>query len=457
MEENIKTVTNLQLHNKLKFARGRYNIIDCGVRTGKTYWAVNNLQQFSRDGKLNRILFLVNTNALKDQIVHDYSDQCVDASDDWYAGGFAENKIGVMCYQRLGSYIIKEELDFLNEIDVICWDECDSIFDFATSAFIQARKKDFARENVSNAEVLAIIQQYSSNPTYMPLILLGAWEKIIQQNRILCIGLSATPERAEVYYNSLIYASNEGKLEAGYRTMADVYFTNILEHIKHLRPEDGHGYWCYSPYIEPNKGIVECAKNQGFHAIEIHSPNNIDKPMTPEQLKVYNCIITTRTVPYEYDFVVVNAALKTGITIEDQRFDRLIVNSYDEVDRIQAARQTFPYQRHLKTFAPEIPACYLNQWISVEQCRELAEYLNVPELDTKNRNTNRIMTWNKLRKYLPAIGYNVEAKRKTIGGKQQTAYFITGEWHDANFKDGEFLQLVAAKSSLNAAGVGGGV
>ena len=28
---------------KLKFEKGRYNIIDCGIRTGKTYWAVNNL------------------------------------------------------------------------------------------------------------------------------------------------------------------------------------------------------------------------------------------------------------------------------------------------------------------------------------------------------------------------------------------------------------------------------
>jgi hypothetical protein len=35
---------------------------------------------------------------------------------------------------------IKEKLDWLEEIDVICWDECDSIFDFATEAFIKARK-----------------------------------------------------------------------------------------------------------------------------------------------------------------------------------------------------------------------------------------------------------------------------------------------------------------------------
>jgi len=152
----------------------------------------------------------------------------------------------------LGQYVIQGHLDFLQNIDVICWDECDSIFDFATAAFTKARKTDFARKDVSNAEILSIIQQYSSKKDYMPLILLGEWEKIVNQGRILCIGLSASPERARTFYSSLVSASNQGKLEAGYRIAADIYFTNILDHIQKLQPEPGRGYWCYSPYIEPN-------------------------------------------------------------------------------------------------------------------------------------------------------------------------------------------------------------
>lgn len=52
---------------------------------------------------------------------------------------------------------LKDELEFLDNVDVICWDECDSIFDFATDAFVKARKNDFARPDTSNAEVLAAI------------------------------------------------------------------------------------------------------------------------------------------------------------------------------------------------------------------------------------------------------------------------------------------------------------
>lgn len=448
----MTTVSDLQEQKKLVFRRGDYNILDCGVRTGKTYWAINNLAGFTRDGNLNRILFLTDTTALKDQLLTEYSDSCVEADEFWEtpSGTWdADNnkKIGVMCYQRLGAKCLKDELGFLDEIDVICWDECDSIFDFATQAFVRARKTDFARKEVSNAEVLSVIQQFSSKKEYMSLVLLGAWERLIEEGRIMCIGLSASPERAYHYYKSLVSASYQGKLEVGYRMANDIYFCNIIEHVSQLTPELNKGYWCFSPFIEPNQRLVEAACARGFHAIELHSPNNMDKPMSEEQMRVYNMVVAIGLVPPEYDFVIVNKALARGITIVDQRFNHLIIDSVNQVDRIQAARQTFNYQRHLKVFAPAIPDEYLNQWLPVEKCRELAEYMAVPELDRNNKNTNRIMTWNKLKDYLPALGYKVEQKRKRLNGKQQQAYYITGEWHDVEVVDNDFLQLVSAKNT----------
>ena len=441
---NTLTVSDLQLQNKLVFRRGDYNILDCGIRTGKTYWAVNNLQQFTRDGQLNRILFLVDTTALKDSIIEQYSDNCTNADMFWEnasSWGESPNKIGVMCYQGLGAKILKNELQLLDSIDVICWDECDSVFDFATQAFVKARKTDFARRDVSNMEVLSVIQSFSTKREYMPLIILGAWEKIIEDGRIMCIGLSASPERAYMYYKSLVSASYQGKLEVGYRIASDVYFTNIIQHVNELEPELNKGYWCFSPFIKPNQRLVEAARARGFNAIELHSPNNADEPMTTEQMRVYNMVVATGMVPPEYDFVIVNKALARGITIIDKRFNHLIIDSVNSVDRIQAARQTFKYQRHLKVLAPEIPKEFLNKWITVEQCRELAEYMNVPEL---GRHISRMMTWNKLKEYLPAIGYKVEGKKKRVNGKLTQCYYITGEWHDVEIADNNFLQLVEA-------------
>lgn len=446
----MTTVTDLAAQNKLFFRRGMYNILDCGTRTGKTYWAVNHLQDYTRDGALNRVLYLVDTNALKDSVLESYSDVCADADIFWETPsiwGETTNKIGVMCYQGLGMKLLKGQGQFLGNIDVICWDECDSIFDFATSAFRLARTRDYNRKDkeFSNAEILSVIQTYSSTKEYLPLILLGKWEEIINAGRILCIGLSATPERARKYYSSLVSASNTGKLEAGYRIAADIYFTNILTHIKKLTPEPGRGYWCYSPFIEPNQGIVNAARERGFNAIELHSLSNTDKPMDDEQKRVYDIIVTTGMVPMEYDFVVVNKALARGINIIDKRFDNVIIDSYDADDRIQAPRQTFQYQRHLKTLCSQIPDEYLNRWLTIPECRELAELMAVPNLDKVNKNNSKIMTWNSLRDCLPAIGYTVTQKKRTIKGKQQQVCYITGEWHDAEIKDNDFLALVEAK------------
>jgi len=448
----MTTVSDLQEQNKLLFRRGYYNIIDCGIRTGKTYWAMNNLVKFTRDGRASRVLFLTDSNILKGQLVSEYGDSCVEIDDIWLnqhesSWGEKINKIGVMCYQKLGSLATKEELDFLDNIDVICWDECDSIFDFAVDAFTTARKTDFARKNLSNADVLVGIQTYSTKQEYMPLVLLGAWEKIVLEGRIMCIGLSATPKRAQDFYASLISTSNTGKLDAGYRIFDDIYFYNLVEHLKKLKPLPGHGYWCYSPFIEPNQALIPMLREQGFNPIELHSLTNPDKPMNAEQRRVYFCIETTGMVPIEYDFVIVNRAVERGITIRDKRFDNVIVDSFDQATREQAARNIFPYQRHLRMFCPEIPQEYLNRWMRLEECRSLAEFLCVHELDKNNKHTARIMTWNKLKEYLPSLGYTIESRKKKVNGKQQQQYYISGTWHDVELVDSNFLQLVEAKQN----------
>jgi len=64
----------------------------------------------------------------------------------------------------------------------------------------------------------------------------------------------------------------------------------------------------------------------------------------------------------------------------------------------------------LRTFCSPIPEEYLNRWLTIEECRELAEEMAVPSLDKKNNNTSKIMTWNALKTCLPMIGYAVEQK-----------------------------------------------
>lgn len=445
----MTTVSDLQIANKLQFLYGSFNIIDCGIRTGKTYWAVHNLQKFSRDGNLNRILYLVDTLALKESILAEYGDTCQDGDLMWQNalrgvswGEMYSSKMGVCCYQSIQNRAVRGELDFLNEIDCVCWDECDSIFDWAATAFAKALKTDFKKKEIPNEEILAIIQKYSSKQEYAPLVWLGEWEHIVNTGRIMCIGLSATPERMRAYYQGLVSSANEGKLSAMLRQGKDIYFYNLRDHIKKLLPTPGQGYWCYSPWIKENQEIVQLATNLGFHPIELHSLDNKDEPMTQEQKRVRDIILTTGMVPIEYDFVVVNKAFQRGFNIRDERFRQVIVNSTELEEREQAARMCHSYTRAVKALAPQLPREMLNEWLTVEQCRTFAERLGV-----KNPDTKRVMTWNALKDILPQIGYQVEEKRKTLKGKTQKCYYITGEWMDAITSRKDFEGLVRAKSN----------
>ena len=39
----------------------------------------------------------------------------------------------------------------------------------------------------------------------------------------------------------------------------DIYFVNVIEHVNQLSPEENRGYWCFSPFIEPNQRLVAAA------------------------------------------------------------------------------------------------------------------------------------------------------------------------------------------------------
>lgn len=445
----METVTDLAAQEKLHFRRGTFNILDCGIRTGKTYWAVKNLQQFSRDGKLNRILYLVDTTALKDSILKEYGDICMDGDMLWLPGSSwnpETNKIGVMCYQSLGMKYIKNAVSFINEIDCICWDECDSIFGFAASAFARARREDFNRPDISAQQILAIIMQFSSKTEYMPLIFLDFWEKLIQENRVMCIGLSGTPARSQQYYESLFTSVYEGKLSASLRLGEAVLFHDIFKLIQTLDFDSGTAYWCYSNSLSTNIKLSEACRNvPGCHPIELHSLSNTKYPMTEEQRKVAAYYNENGMIPPEYNFVIVTAAFGRGQNLYDARFQWTIINTLNEEMRIQADRQVFPHRCYLKAFTYEVPEEYKNRWVPVSECRELAELMGATDYTNKR---GQKMSWNKLAKVLPDYGYEIRQQKKWIDGKAQQCYFITGTLTSGGEPDKDFLALAEAHAAL---------
>lgn len=447
----MTTITDLAQRGELSLTRGRYNMVNSGVRTGKTFWAVNGLQKYTRDGKLNRILYLTDTGSLKSSICSEYADKCCEADDRWMNRYLMEeeiNKIGIMCYQGLATQCLTGRPAFLKDIDVICWDECDTIFDFAKRELAEALRTDFRPKHdaegyrtVSNAEILSVIQQYSTSYKYRELVLLGEWERIINEHRIMCVGISATPEAASRYYSMITNASNTGRLQSVYRMGEDIYFRSLAELLATLQPIEGKGYWCYSPYIAENKRYVELANSMGFNAIEIHSINNEDYPMTEEQMSVADSITAFGVVPPEYDFIFVNKAYQRGFNLYDPRFNRVIIDSTSKTDQDQACRMTYEFIRMVKSSTQPIPDKYMERWLTLAECRELAEELKITDPTYKKK----AMTWNSLKKILPEMGYEVEETTQRENGKRAKMYYIKGQWKDIEPKDRELEQLISAK------------
>lgn len=217
------------------------------------------------------------------------------------------------------------------------------------------------------------------------------------------------------------------------------YFTNIFEYIETL--SINQYYFIFSPNIKENQQLAARANELGFRALELHSSNNKDYPLTEKQKKIIKELENSGTIKEDYNFIISTNCI--DYELKDKRFDFLIFNSFKKEEREKTIYVSFPFKCALKTFAPEIPETYLNKWLNMEECRELANLMNISDFTTTA--AKRIMTWNKLKDYLPNIGYTVEGKRKRIDGKLQQCYFITGTWKDAEIEDGNFLSLVEAK------------
>ena len=94
--ENKLTVSDIPI----TLRRGTYNIINCGIRTGKTFWATHSLQSHTRDGNLNRILMLVDCIATRDSIIPTFAKKRMNGGKLGQVGVKIQKKL-VLCVIRL--------------------------------------------------------------------------------------------------------------------------------------------------------------------------------------------------------------------------------------------------------------------------------------------------------------------------------------------------------------------
>ena len=154
------------------------NFITAPVGSGKTFWALHELPQ--RASKPHKMVYLIDTVNGKEQLLKNentayYSDQWRETVQNgivWFQEAETEEKIVVMTYAKFG-VLAEKYRDFGFSFEIILCDEIHNLPRF--SGFI------------------------SHDPHAVPYhkIAKTRLEEIVKDNKVIVIGLSATPKRAE--------------------------------------------------------------------------------------------------------------------------------------------------------------------------------------------------------------------------------------------------------------------
>lgn len=166
--------------------------------------------------------------------------------------------------------------------------------------------------------------------------------------------------------------------------------------------------------------------------------------MSDEQLIVRDYLLNNHTIPEEYNILLINSSMETGINIKDERFQYCYINDYDETTQTQVRGRL----RHniwesyiisnTKDPIEQIIEEYESGELDVKNTRELQiirKYCNrkltkkdkelLSEELHKYDTEGRLVKWTRLKKIIEALGFKVQDGRCKIKGKQIRYSIIT--------------------------------
>ena len=347
------------------FRIGCLNLIYAPVGCGKTYWALNCLAA-SMENKY-KILYLIDTTNGRDKLLKNPDTMFYNKS--WRdnalndRSSFGETKVVVMTYAKFG-VIASEFPQFGDTFKYIICDELHNLPRFSA----------FKSNDNSDASPVHIL----------------AWNRltdIINNTKVIVIGLSATPERLVHSERFTINSIPVDKDIRRYEIESTKYYSNIDVLLKAL-PIEGN-YLMYVVRITEMKRIWEIAKDIGFRAIAIWSKNNEEHPMTVEQLEARDYIIREEKIPEKYNLAIINASSETAINLRGKspifvmrgKIDAIIINCRDNETIVQARGR---YRNDLKTLylldnstITDVPPTFLNTKLYQEDKTYLCETIKL--------------------------------------------------------------------------------
>lgn len=188
-----------------------------------------------------------------------------------------------------------------------------------------------------------------------------------------------------------------------YETQQVFHYTNLEYLLSTLNPsEKGIRY---VPHIRSMKKLERFACEKGFKPVCIWSISNENYPMTQEQLNVRKTILSSFTIPDEYNLLILNASSETSLKIKSP-VDYVIIHSYENDTQVQVRGRVNNdlsrlYLPQTDYSAIEVPEDFLNRRLFVEDKKLLCSVLNI------HHPSGRLYGWTSIHQLLLHAGYQV--------------------------------------------------
>ena len=428
---NIITDSDLK-----KIKPGEFNIIKAPCGSGKTTFMFDDrILNFSRAKK--HVLYLIHNKVTRDFIAANHQDKAKVFTDNNYNGWFDKRREGqgiwtseededfvhVMCYQTFAALLRNEGIGWLDDIDLIVWDEFDDFRGYYEKEVKNIKKvlPEFSRE-----KLIALLQEGS--PRSIVNFIYQLKLAVLDPAKICLIAISATPEFAAAYFSEYLNYIFTGKLENINDARATIYIESVVSALQDgiLKPEPERRYWCYTKYIHEALRIEACARPLGFKTISIWAEGNPDyrAQYTEEKALVTSVIKDTCYVPQPYNFIITTGALGRGVDVYDTTIQDWICNTTDYEEIVQSNRARFaPERRYLLDgtqgwveFVQNGFAAEYYQWHTLEELRQLM--IDHP-IFSKETKLERLTSFNAVKKEYPD-----RVEKRLYGKNRVTQYRI---------------------------------
>jgi hypothetical protein len=218
-------------------------------------------------------------------------------------------------------------------------------------------------------------------------------------------------------------------------------FTGYLNHLNQIKPSLNQGMTgfkykgmkvlIYVQQIEHMLRVQEDCLDLNLMPVCIWSPNNLNHPMSVEQLNVRNHLLQTGELLPPYNILIINKATETGINITDKAFELAIVHSKNDTEQIQARNRVRKDINLLivKTddetllndsyaFKINLPESLLDVWLSKEQIEGIIDQYKLKD------SIRRKLSVNALVKNSNRYGIEINKSTKLIDNKRTVVYKI---------------------------------